>query len=202
MFTLRSPRKPPPRPIDTFSNTIASDFPSQAQQETDSELEAKITYKKFMESKRQQQTFLSRQLKQEIENKRRIFEIQHNDQNVQEQAESIINRFNNFRKPQRVDPIDVNINSKHVRIGEIKSIKDYMVESPRRVTFNKPVKSFIPEKSFMLHPMKTNFSKYVIPPPQVEVSGKKLPTTSEFVYPDGHFSAATTPLTGERILSM
>ena len=200
MFTLRSPRKSHPSQInDTFSNTF---LPSPIRDQSlknqnfsfDEDFQqTRKNYQQYLENKKMQQTFMSQQLKQEIENKRRLMEIQHNNLNIQEQAENILAGLKTMKRPPPISPPKIH-NPEPIQLGEIKSIREYMDLSPRRKYYQKPRRSYIPERTNWNHPLKTNFSRYVIQPPpkQVEFTGKKLFSSSELVYPDGHFSAVST----------
>ena len=198
MFTLRSPRRNPQNQIsDTFSNTFVPSpihnrrFNQNIAFDEDFQ-QTRKNYQQFLENKKMQQTFMSQQLKQEIQNKRRFMETHHNNQNIQEQAENILASLKTMNRPPRIHPPEIH-NPEPIQLGEIKSIREYMDQSPRRSYYQKPRRSYIPERPNWNHPIKSNFSKYVIPPPkQVEFTGKKLFSSSELVYPDGHFSAVTT----------
>ncbi|EAX98989.1 hypothetical protein TVAG_431980 [Trichomonas vaginalis G3] len=191
MFCLRSPRRSHRR-VETFEDPPAEiDKTNNYSPPPSNEIQS--NYQNFLETKKIQQSMLSNQLRQEIESKRRLLDMQTSSISIQEQTDFLLNQFKSFKRPEPRTLIENrNENYQSVYNPQLFSLRDYIQKSPRRYNQNNVRKPQIAVNEEFVRPMRTNFSKFVLPSIKPEPYCKKLDSSSELVYPDGHYSAVSS----------
>lgn len=188
MFCLRSPRRQHRR-VETFRNPDAeqSNYDNYANPIPP---EVKNNYQEILETKRSQQSMLSNQLRQEIESKRRLLDMQNTAISIQQQTDFLMNQFRSFKRPEPANVLTNQYGSAPPPFKpQLMSLRDFIKQSPRRIQHNNVKNSILVQNEEFAHPVRANFAKMVLPTIKPLPGSKELTSTSQLVYPDGHSSS-------------